>query len=56
MAGIETSIAKLQAEGSKVDVYATKGALVKKQTTVSDAISTLPTGIYVIGGEKIAVK
>lgn len=56
MAGIETSIAKLQAEGSKVDVYDTKGALVKKQTTVSDAISTLPTGIYVIGGEKIAVK
>lgn len=56
MAGIETSIAKLQAEGSKVDVYDTKGALVKKQTTVSDAISTLPTGIYVIGGEKFAVK
>ena len=56
MAGIETSIAKLQAEGSKVDVYDTKGTLVKKQTTVSDAISTLPTGIYVIGGEKIAVK
>lgn len=56
MAGIETSIAKLQAEGTQVDVYDTKGALVKKQTTVSDAISTLPAGIYVIGGEKIAVK
>lgn len=56
MAGIETSIAKLQAAGTKVDIYDTKGALVKKQTTVSDAISTLPTGIYVIGGEKFAVK
>lgn len=56
MSGIETSIAKLQAAGTKVDIYDTKGALVKKQTTVSDAISTLPTGIYVIGGEKFAVK
>ena len=56
MSGIETSIAQLQAAGTKVDIYDTKGALVKKQTTVSDAISTLPTGIYVIGGEKFAVK
>ena len=54
--GIETGIEKLQANGSIVDVYDTKGALVKKQTPIQDALNSLPRGIYVIGGEKVAVK
>ncbi len=56
MAGVETGINKLQASGTKVDVYDTKGTLVKKQATVQEALSSLPRGIYVIGGEKVAVK
>ena len=54
--GIETSIDKLQAEGSNVDVYNAQGVLVMKQANINDALGKLPTGIYVIGGQKVAVK
>lgn len=54
--GIETSIEKLQAAGATVDVYNTQGSLIKKQVNVNQALQSLPRGIYVIGGEKVAVK
>lgn len=54
--GIETSIEKLQAADASVDVYSTQGKLLKKQVSVNQALQSLPRGIYVIGGEKVAVK
>ncbi len=56
LAGTETSIQKLQAQDAVVDVYNTRGQLVKKGIRVNDAMSNLPAGIYVIGGQKVAVK
>ena len=53
---IETSIDKLQATGATVDVYNAQGALVLSQTTISAAKQTLPQGIYVVKGQKFAVK
>lgn len=54
--GIETSIENLQATGAIVDVYDTKGTLIKKQVGIENALKNLPRGIYVIGGEKVAVQ
>lgn len=54
--GMETSISRLRAEGTEVDVYDTAGNLILRSTTVSKAQQQLPKGIYVIGGEKFAVK
>ena len=56
IAGIETSIEKLQAADATVDVYNTQGSLIKKQVNINSALQSLPRGIYVIGGEKVAVK
>ena len=39
-----------------VDVYNTQGSLIKKQVNINSALQSLPRGIYVIGGEKVAVK
>ena len=54
--GMETSISRLRAEGTEVNVYDTAGNLILRSTTVSKAQQQLPKGIYVIGGEKFAVK
>ena len=56
MAGTQTSIEKLQAEDAVVDVYNVAGQIVKKSVRVNAAMQSLPAGIYVIGGEKVAVK
>ena len=53
---VGTSIEKLQATNAKVDVYNAQGTLVMPQTTVSAAKKNLPQGIYVIKGQKFAVK
>lgn len=53
---IETSIDKLQTEGTVVDIYNAAGTLVKAQTTISAAKQSLPQGIYVVKGQKFAVK
>lgn len=54
--GMETSIESMQENNSIVDVYDTKGTLLKKQVHINTALKNLPKGIYVINGEKIAVK
>lgn len=56
MSGLETGIAQLKAKEAIVDVYDVKGTLVRKQVNVNVAMKSLPRGIYVIGGEKVAVK
>lgn len=56
LSGMETSIEKLEAQGTLVDVYSTQGTLVKKQVSISEARTALPTGIYVVGGQKVAIK
>jgi len=56
LAAMETSIEKLQATDATVDVYSTQGTLVKKQVSINSALQSLPRGVYVIGGEKVAVK
>ncbi len=56
MEGMETDIKELQAQNAIVDVYDTQGKLIKKQISVNQATQTLPSGIYVIGGQKVAVK
>ena len=53
---IETSIEQLQAKEATVDVYNTQGVMVLKQTNINTALQSLPTGIYVINGQKIVVK
>lgn len=56
LAGIETSIAKMADKDLLVDVYDTKGTLIKKNVRASEVKKSLPRGIYVIGGEKVAVQ
>jgi len=56
MSGLETGIAQLKAKDAVVDVYDVKGTLIRKQVGVNSALQSLPRGIYVIGGEKVAVK
>ena len=53
---IETSIEKLQQTNATVDVYNAQGTLVMSQTTVGAAKKSLPQGIYVVKGQKFAVK
>ena len=53
---IETSIEKLQATGATVDVYNAQGTLVMSQTNINAAKKSLPQGIYVVKGQKFAVK
>lgn len=50
-----TSIEKLEASGTVVDIYNTQGTLVG-QTSIEAARQTLPQGIYVVKGHKFAVK
>lgn len=56
LSDIETSIEKLQQTGATVDVYNAQGTLVASQITVAQAKQTLPQGIYVVKGQKFAVK
>ena len=56
LAGIETNMKALKANNALVDVYDLKGQLVRRQEAVNNALESLPTGIYVIGGQKVAVK
>jgi len=53
---ISTSIEKLQTANATVDVYDAQGKLVLSQTNISTAKQTLPKGIYVVKGQKFAVK
>lgn len=53
---VGTSIENLQATNAKVDVYNAQGTLVMSQTTVGAAKKSLPQGIYVVKGQKFAVK
>ena len=53
---IETSIEKLQASNATVDVYNAQGTLVLSQTNIDAAKKSLPQGIYVVKGQKFAVK
>lgn len=53
---IETSIEKLEQAGTTVDVYNAQGTLVLSQTNIGAAKKNLPQGIYVVKGQKFAVK
>ncbi len=53
---IETSIDKLQATNAIVDIYDAQGTLVISQTNINAAKKSLPQGIYVVKGQKFAVK
>ena len=50
-----TGISSLKVKGAKTDVYDLKGNLLIKQADASQ-LNSLPRGVYVIGGEKFAVK
>lgn len=54
--GGTTAIETLKAENAVVDVYSVSGSLVKPSVRINEALRSLPAGIYVIGGEKVAVK
>lgn len=54
--GTETSISSLQAVGAKVDIYNAQGQVVQRGANINKAMRTLPAGVYVIGGQKIAIK
>lgn len=53
--GIATSLETLKAKNARVDIYDVKGQLVRRAAPAS-SIETLPAGVYVIGGQKVAVK
>ena len=53
---VETSIEKLQATNATVDVYNAQGTLVLSGTNITAAKKSLPQGIYVVKGQKFAVK
>lgn len=53
---IQTDVQQLKAQDAIVDVYDVAGTLVRQQVRMSTALSGLPAGIYVIGGEKVLVK
>lgn len=50
------SIATTVQDDGPVDIYDTNGKLLFKQIRRADGLSRLPQGLYVIGGEKVAVK
>ena len=51
-----TALQRVADQDGVVDVYDTKGTLVKKGVRINEAKKSLPCGIYVIGGEKVAVQ
>lgn len=51
--GMEDMFSNIPAENT-YDIYNTDGRLVCRKTTLSEALRTLPKGIYVINGKKIA--
>jgi len=53
---VQTDIQSLKEQNALVDVYDLTGNLVRAQVRINAALSSLPAGIYVIGGEKVAVK
>jgi len=53
---ITTSIDDLQAKNATVDVYDAQGKLVLSKTNITSAKQNLPKGIYVVKGQKFAVK
>ncbi|MGN0233906.1 MAG: hypothetical protein ACI4B5_05740 [Bacteroidaceae bacterium] len=54
--GIETSIDALQAQNAVENIYDTQGNLVLRKSNINSALQSLPSGIYVIRGQKVAVK
>ena len=38
------------------DIYSIDGRLIRKNTTLNDALRTLPKGIYVINGRKFVIE
>jgi hypothetical protein len=55
LAGEETCIKELQSQDAIVDIYNAQGAMVKANTNINKAMKTLPRGIYIIKGLKIAI-
>ena len=55
VAGEETCINELKAQDAVVDIYNAQGAMVKANANINKAMQTLPKGIYVIKGLKVAV-
>ena len=55
MAGEETCINELKSQDAVVDIYNVQGAMVKANANINKAMQTLPNGIYVIKGMKVAV-
>ena len=53
---VETSIEKLEKTNATVDIYNAQGSLVLQQTNIAAAKQSLPQGIYVVKGQKFAVK
>lgn len=55
LGGEETCIRELQTQDAVVDIYNAKGAMVQSKANINKALKTLPRGIYVIKGLKVAV-
>lgn len=55
LAGEETCIKELQSQDAIVDIYNAQGTMVKANTNINKAMKTLPRGIYIIKGLKIAI-
>lgn len=55
VAGQETCINELQSQDAVVDIYNAQGAMVKANININKAMKTLPKGVYVIKGLKVAI-
>ncbi len=52
--GISETVASAAGESArKVDVYSMAGTLLRRGVPASEALSTLPAGMYIVGGKKI---
>lgn len=52
----ETMVPANGRSARKVDVYSMAGTLLRRGVPASEALSTLPAGIYVVGGKKVVKK
>lgn len=51
-----TAIETLRQNNAIVDIYDLQGKLLKAQCPINDGLEAMPQGIYVVNGQKVAVK
>lgn len=53
---LQLGIGDVSEENKLVDVYSTDGVIIKQNVKADEALNNLPTGIYIVNGQKTLVK